>query len=273
MTVNDVPRRINQQRWVDAERAIYHAAQEVERMPADPLLTEAGQLLAAAREKVAAYVDSAPPREDPPPGDEKGARTLPPELTVLSTPLALDVLEEGIRGGRWRASLDLVSLRLVAEVRALRDLLCRALFVVEEQSCKDALCPVCPGVLPLIEEANRRLPKVDVVSGGVPVVGQPLAPPPRPEPNTKLFPVLLSYAEERVFPDCPRAVPWSLLAPHEPQALAFHSQTLERLASRGGLGVSEIRCVVTGVRGWTRVRREDVDWLKAWVAAGGAPTP
>jgi hypothetical protein len=57
------------------------------------------------------------------------------------------------------------------------------------------------------------------------------------------FPVLLSYNE---LPNCPRSVPWSLLAPHEEQALRNHDQTLKRLAERGGLGVAEMVCVIDG---------------------------
>lgn len=44
-------------------------------------------------------------------------------------------------------------------------------------------------------------------------------------------------------------VPWQMLAPHEPQAIANHSQSLQRLAERGGLGWAEMLCVLEG-RGW-----------------------
>lgn len=48
-------------------------------------------------------------------------------------------------------------------------------------------------------------------------------------------------------PDCPRSVPWSLLAPHERQAKDNHGgQTLVRLAERGGLGITEMVCVIDG---------------------------
>jgi uncharacterized small protein (DUF1192 family) len=46
-------------------------------------------------------------------------------------------------------------------------------------------------------------------------------------------------------------VPWQMLAPHEPQALANHQQTLERLAERGGLGWAEMLCVLEG-RSWQK---------------------
>ena len=41
-------------------------------------------------------------------------------------------------------------------------------------------------------------------------------------------------------------VPWSFLAPHEPQAIKNHGQTLKRLAERGGLAWSEILDIVRG---------------------------
>jgi len=46
------------------------------------------------------------------------------------------------------------------------------------------------------------------------------------------------------FPDCPPAIPWDVLEPHEPQALRNHSQTLKRLAERGGLCPLEISAVM-----------------------------
>jgi hypothetical protein len=45
-----------------------------------------------------------------------------------------------------------------------------------------------------------------------------------------------------------KSVPWSLLAPHERQAYSNHSQTLARLAERGGLGVSEALDVIEGLK-------------------------
>jgi len=46
----------------------------------------------------------------------------------------------------------------------------------------------------------------------------------RPE---RRFPVLLNYFERKQMPNCPLSVPWSLLAPHEEQALYNHDQTLK----------------------------------------------
>jgi hypothetical protein len=46
----------------------------------------------------------------------------------------------------------------------------------------------------------------------------------------------------------PRSVPWEFMAPHEYQALTNHSQSLEVLADRGGLDVTEALAVITGRR-------------------------
>ncbi len=45
---------------------------------------------------------------------------------------------------------------------------------------------------------------------------------------------------------CPKVVPWDFVAPHEDQATRNHSQTLKRLAQRGGLSPAELVAVVTG---------------------------
>lgn len=52
---------------------------------------------------------------------------------------------------------------------------------------------------------------------------------------------------------CPRDVPWSLLAPHEAQALRNHDQTLRQLNERGGLGVAEMVAVIDG-KSWSSIR-------------------
>jgi hypothetical protein len=62
------------------------------------------------------------------------------------------------------------------------------------------------------------------------------------------FPILgLDKRLIEKYPDRPRSVSWSLLAPHEPQAIKNHDQTLERLAQRGGLGVTEMIAVIEGL--------------------------
>ena len=52
--------------------------------------------------------------------------------------------------------------------------------------------------------------------------------------------------DRKSYPDLPVSVPWSFVAPHEAQAQANHSQTLERLAERAGLAWSELRAVIEG---------------------------
>jgi len=55
---NELPRRVRADKMVLAERRILEAQRAVEDMPADVGLTEAGELLARAREKVADFVDA-----------------------------------------------------------------------------------------------------------------------------------------------------------------------------------------------------------------------
>lgn len=54
------------------------------------------------------------------------------------------------------------------------------------------------------------------------------------------FPVLRSR-----WRDPQESIPWSVIAPHERQALRNHSQTLRRLAERGGLAWTEMLAVLT----------------------------
>lgn len=60
--------------------------------------------------------------------------------------------------------------------------------------------------------------------------------------TTRWFPVLDHE------PGGPQRVPWDFIDPHELQALRNYDQSLQRLAERGGLGVSEIVAVVEGRR-------------------------
>lgn len=55
--MDDTPRRRDLNRWTDAERAIQAATDEVERVGADPRLTNAVLLLGKARERVADFID------------------------------------------------------------------------------------------------------------------------------------------------------------------------------------------------------------------------
>ena len=43
-----------------------------------------------------------------------------------------------------------------------------------------------------------------------------------------------------------KAIPWAMIAPHEPQAISNHSQSLERLAQRGGYSVHLRQLVHSG---------------------------
>lgn len=54
------------------------------------------------------------------------------------------------------------------------------------------------------------------------------------------------------YPGVPGEVPWEFMAPGEAQALRNHSQTLERLNERGGLGVDEALAVLANRR-WERL--------------------
>lgn len=68
----------------------------------------------------------------------------------------------------------------------------------------------------------------------------------------------------RMFPVMPRFgsgggvayVPWALVAPHEKQATLNHYQTLERLATRGGLAPCELLAVLEG-RKWKPMDAEE----------------
>lgn len=84
--------------------------------------------------------------------------------------------------------------------------------------------------------------------------------------DERRFPVLRTLPRRDDRRPCD--VPWSLLAPHEAQAMENHGdQTLERLAQRGGLSVREIWAVVHGRR-WPDVPSEDVctQWLNETLA-------
>lgn len=69
-------------------------------------------------------------------------------------------------------------------------------------------------------------------------------------------------------PDPLRSVPWDFLEPHAPQAIANHDQTLDKLASRGGLSPLEIYAVVNSlglipfVRGRTMTNKQAMAWIK-----------
>lgn len=73
----------------------------------------------------------------------------------------------------------------------------------------------------------------------------------------KMFPIMLGYKPDVVIASVRAAhgtsvviaLPWSMLASHENQAVKNHSQTLARLAERGGLSACEA-CAVLEDRPW-----------------------
>lgn len=84
--------------------------------------------------------------------------------------------------------------------------------------------------------------------------------------------------EQRWFPvhPCDRKrlekVPWSLLELHEPQAIHNHDQSLERLASRGGLSLCEMRAVIAdkGYFDLTQTERDAAEeFIRALLKAEG----
>ena len=76
--------------------------------------------------------------------------------------------------------------------------------------------------------------------------------------SARRFPVMLRAAIEG-----PRFVPWSFVAPHEANALRNHGQSLEKLATRGGLSPVEIWAIVHDAR-W-RVFEEPIAYVDAIV--------
>jgi hypothetical protein len=70
-------------------------------------------------------------------------------------------------------------------------------------------------------------------------------------------------------------LPWSLIAPHERQAMVNHGQTLERLAERGGLGFTEAEAVIRGMS-WRDLPLNEAAselWLRERIAAHAAGVP
>jgi hypothetical protein len=68
------------------------------------------------------------------------------------------------------------------------------------------------------------------------------------------------------FPLAPSSVPWDFVAPFEAGAQRNHSQSLARLAQRGGLSVSELLAVIEN-RGWERIEpKSAVERLNRYLA-------
>lgn len=55
------------------------------------------------------------------------------------------------------------------------------------------------------------------------------------------FPIIITESN----PSALKSIPWTMISPHEDQAIKNHGQTLERLAERGGLSAYEAVCVLT----------------------------
>lgn len=53
-----------------------------------------------------------------------------------------------------------------------------------------------------------------------------------------MFPILESVGSQPVY------IPYNIIAPHEAQAIRNHSQTLQRLAERGGLDWTEVLAIL-----------------------------
>ncbi|MNF80825.1 hypothetical protein D3C84_630780 [compost metagenome] len=65
-----------------------------------------------------------------------------------------------------------------------------------------------------------------------------------------------------------KSIPMRLLMPYEEQALRNHSQSLQRLAERGGMAACEILGIIRGSR-WSqlKVTPDDEAELIEWVAS------
>ena len=61
----------------------------------------------------------------------------------------------------------------------------------------------------------------------------------------KQFPIMIGYRGTQG--PCPSSIPWDAIAPYEGQAQNNHCQSLEHLASRGGLGPEEAYAVMNGM--------------------------
>ena len=57
--------------------------------------------------------------------------------------------------------------------------------------------------------------------------------------NTRMFPIQENRYNRKEPWDAPTEIPWSIIAPYDNRARRNHSQSLERLAEKGGLSPSE----------------------------------
>jgi hypothetical protein len=68
--------------------------------------------------------------------------------------------------------------------------------------------------------------------------------------SNKRFPILRrtnGQAERQAMEGCPESVPWEAIEPHRASARENHFQSLETLASRGGLSPVEMYLVFHGL--------------------------
>jgi hypothetical protein len=85
------------------------------------------------------------------------------------------------------------------------------------------------------------------------------------------FPIIRDYKERAA--GLPTNVPWEIVAPHEAQAQRNHDQSLEVLASRGGLSPCELFAVMHD-QPWKKMDGPFVEgWLASLVTPKGEVTP
>lgn len=72
------------------------------------------------------------------------------------------------------------------------------------------------------------------------------------------FPILLTGSLRRT-PNIRTIVEWDFVWPHRMQAMKNHTQTLERLAERGGLSFSELLAVLED-RPYSQIDEEEAMW-------------
>jgi hypothetical protein len=77
------------------------------------------------------------------------------------------------------------------------------------------------------------------------------------------FPILLDHIQRKLNRDLPTQVPWEMLEPFEDNAKRNHDQSLEVLASRGGLGPTEIIAIIEG-RGFSWIMAQPKDEVECW---------
>lgn len=73
-------------------------------------------------------------------------------------------------------------------------------------------------------------------------------------------------SDRKMFPimDGGPSVPWEVLVPYEAQAVKNHSQSLQRLAERGGLEPGEAWCVISGMDPVRATAKDWADWTDEW---------